>query len=126
MSERVTYSKSMSAPTEYADRDPAFFFYVREQIGRDLANTLLDKIEVGEKIVGLQEIKTEQIDLYRVKYSRYINVEDIVRCKDCKYSYNNDGEFSLYVGCPMFDDWICDDEGYTEEGYCYKAERRTE
>lgn len=115
MRERVTYSKSMSAPPEFADRDPAFFFYVREQIGRDLANTLLDKIEAGEKIVGLQEIKTEQIDLYRVKYSRYMNVEDIVRCKDCIH----EEDCLRMIGERAANVWHGID-------YCSRGERRTD
>lgn len=111
MSERVTYSKSMSAPPEFADRDPAFFFYVREQIGRDLANTLLGKIEAGEKIVGLQEIKTEQIDLYSVKYSRYMNVEDVVRCKDCVF-------FECGIRCALRNEQA----GYND--YCSRGVRK--
>lgn len=90
---------------------------IAEQFARRVADILFQQLsDDGEKIVSISHDLKEEPG--GAKYEGKIIIEDIVRCKDCKYSEHWRRDERM---CSLWDDaWVFDD------GFCNHAERRTD
>lgn len=90
-------------------------------------NDLIDKLSVceiladiyptdGEKVVGVERIDKA----YEAVLTLPSAQPEIIRCKDCKY-WN-----PYYAECEGIGNWFGFEGAWSENGYCYKAERREE
>ena len=54
-----------------------------------------------------------------VKAAPAVDAVEVVRCKDCKWSFHDLTGNGVALSCEMWDDYRT-----TEEGYCHRSERR--
>lgn len=116
---RRKYTAVVSEPHELLDRYPELTTRIEEELVHKLTVPIVKEVIKGECIVRFTE--TEQREYSGLIESRkYVYIEDIVRCKDCKYRNY------YYCTCPHWDSDQFIYPEVDEDNYCSYGERRTE
>lgn len=85
----------------------------------DLTSRKEALLTIGTEIVGVTQEGRELLDLCQFAIKNLSSAEpEIIRCKDCKYYYNNDPENIPTANIICFQ--------MHEEDFCSYAERRTD
>ena len=107
---------------EMLDKHPEARSYVVEEMTRELVGSIMPELHEGEKIVKLSNVREfqEAKDFQRVtvQLERIVAIESLIRCRDCKHHH--------YQGDIPYCDRIDYGYGWKDEGYCSRAERRSE
>lgn len=112
---RVQEEQNM-IPADYAR-------YIAWLVERDLADTIFEQLESGEKILTLDPCVTKFMpETMTTQWEQKLTVQDLVRCKDCKhYQFADNRAFGMPVKmCEWFGFEDVDDDDF-----CSRAERRT-
>ena len=119
MSRFCKYAKT----SDQAVKDDRFYEHLCKQLGLSIAENIFELCGMGEKIVSIDKPKTVEIyEPYTVEVRMYCNIDDFVRCKDCKLAnwYKTpDGRSFCY----------CVEHvrgGYTGDDFCSRGERKKE
>lgn len=112
---RVQEEQNM-IPADYAR-------YIAWLVERDLADTIFEQLESGEKILTLDPCVTKFMpETMTTQWEQKLTVQDLVRCKDCKYA-----RLTFDGSCKYCDIWFPDEAEYMDgDYYCASAERRTD
>ena len=117
-----------------------FMEHVKNNLGRQLAERIFQECQSGEKIVTVgNPYKNEIPELYQVEIREKVRIEDLVRCKECRYFHENVFGDEIGMGkpydCLIVGHCCCEfwgqkgDGSMTQtspEGFCSFGERRSE
>lgn len=92
---------------------------IKNHLGRQLAERIFQECQSGEKIVTVGNTYKKEIpELYHVEIREEVRIEDLVRCKDCRF---HEQEQPGMVYCPAtVGGWV------EENWFCKGGERRSE
>lgn len=93
--------------------------HIKNHLGRNLAERIFQECQSGEKIVTVGNTYKKEIpELYHVEIREEVRIEDLVRCKDCRF---HEQEQPGMVYCPAtVGGWV------EENWFCKGGERRSE
>ena len=117
---RRKYGAVVSEPHELLDRYPELTPRIEEELVYRLTDPIVKEAIKGECIVRFTE--TEQREyIGLIEARKYVYIEEIVRCKDCRYTdepiYEKDDH----------DHWCRENSLYVyENDYCSCGERRSD
>lgn len=121
--EKRAYKKEMTVPTEMLVQEPVLVEKIKDSIKSELIDGIVGLVSTGkEYIISLSEMVEIQrftVD-FMSHFTQRISLVPLVRCKDCKY-WNSD-----FMECEGFGNWFGLKDEWNENGFCYKAERKTD
>lgn len=86
----TTYATDRAQWLHLSD-DAGFMEHVKNYLSYQLANRIFQECQSGEKIITVGNIYVEDIfKLNQVEVREKVRIEDLVRCKDCKYYHEAD------------------------------------
>lgn len=114
---RRKYAAVVSAEPKLLDRYPTSIHRIEEELVYRLTDPIVEEAIKGECIVRLTETEQQKgFPTYMIAFRKYVYIEEIVRCKDCKWRDE--------PGCAIR---IVDESDRPEDGdYCSFGERRAD
>lgn len=105
---RRKYAAVVFWPPELLDRDPTSTSRIEKELVYKLTEPLVKEAIKGECIVRFSETEQQpQKNFDLIGSRKYVYIEDIVRCKDCKYcifqsnTTGSDEMFQYYYCCTI-------------------------
>lgn len=128
---RRKYGAAVFWPPELLDRDPTSTQRIEKELVNKLTDPIVKEAIKGECIVRFTETeRQENFDL--IESRKYVYIEDLVRCKDCRY-YDYPFSDSPSAASRESDDayperWCCllgMGGAFGSDDFCSHGERKT-
>ena len=109
--------------------DYDFNRWVEKRLKENLTEVIFAKLNEGEKIISVSDVQSTRRDDYHTIESRiYININDLVRCKDCRHRYKNmtEDEQNIYDLYGVGGDYcsIYGTDAPTDDDFCSRGEKK--
>lgn len=105
---------------DHISDDTGFREHIENHLGHRLAERIFQECQNGEKIVTIGKPYTHELKpLYQIEVRADVSVQELVRCKDCKYGrpYKHTKE---YVACEVDVEPVDRDKDF----FCAAGEKR--
>ena len=111
------YGSVVSVPHELLDRFSTYIPRIEEELAHKLADQLIKEAIKGECIVRFTETRQrEDFTTGLIEFHKSVCVEEIVRCKDCRY-YEENERWCFRLGLVG---------AFDKGNFCSHGERRTD
>ena len=103
-----------------------FELFIKNELGKQIAETIFAEVQTGEKIVTLGDIRSREImERCQIEMQQAVRITDLVRCKECVHFKPFDLEERNHV-LKELDGWCWNGDMVTLQDYCSGGVRRSD